>query len=214
MIWYWTSYNICKFEIVTLSRIFQIYKKSDSQKIRGKSRKVRVSASVSRFCHPCCICPLVHLVELNFHLNFITLLLASQGDSVHTLTWITPRLTDTTLPKGIHVQRSSWLFSSFTLSFFYLLFFHTTASGRFSPQPRPCHSPVCEPSGFPFVWQTGASNVWRSNLPHIYKTWLITEMSPKVAENTRVQGMKKRGPFPFITSTDRWSQFSFSTFPY
>lgn len=68
----------------------------------------------------------------------------------------------------------------------------------------------------PFVWQTGASSVWWSNLPQMCKTWLIGEMSSKVVENTRALRMEKGGPFPFITSTDRWSrsQFSFSIFLY
>ncbi len=84
----------------------------------------------------------------------------------------------------------------------------------FLPKLCPCHSPVCETSGFPFVWQTGASNVWWSNLPRMCKTWLIGEMSSKVVENTRALRMEKRGPYPFITSTDRWSQVSFSIFLY
>lgn len=151
----------------------------------------------------------VHLCnQLHFHLNFINLLPASQGDSIRTLTWISPRLTDAASPLGIHVQKGVPDFSSLPVSFAPALLL------GFLPKLCPCHSPVCETSGFPFVWQTGASNVWWSNLPQMCKTWLIGEMSSRVVENTGAPGMEKRGPFPFITSTDRWSQFSFSIFLY
>lgn len=74
----------------------------------------------------------VHLCsQLHFHLNVINLLLASQGASIHTLTWISPRLTDTASPRGIHESLAFLILHSFLLSSF---FFRTTASGRFSPR--------------------------------------------------------------------------------
>lgn len=157
----------------------------------AKSQRMRISVMFS----PQSTC----VTKLHFHLNFINLLLPSEGDSTHTLTWISPRLTDTAAPRGIHTEESlaflilhSFFFASSPLSI------GTTASGWFPPQTHSCHSPVCEALGSPFVWQAGASNVWRSNLAQTYKTWLIREMS------------HKRGPFPLITNTDRWSHFSFS----
>lgn len=67
--------------------------------------------------------------QLRFHLNFINLLLASQGAGAHTLTWISPRLTDTASPPG------NWRVPGFSHpSLFSLshLFFRTTASGLVS----------------------------------------------------------------------------------
>lgn len=99
------------------------------------------------------------------------------------------------------------MLSSFT--FFSSPFFLSAAFSWFS---LPCHSPVCKTSSNAFVWQTAASDVWWSNLQQMYKTRLMRKMSSEVVVNTRALWMEKRGPFPFITSTDRWSQFSFSIF--
>lgn len=91
------------------------------------------------------------------------------------------------------------LFPSSSLSHycFWMFFF-------FSPPPhtRPRHSPVWETSAVPFVWQTGASKVWWSNLPQMYRTWVMREMSFMAVENTAVLLDGNRGAFPFITSPD------------
>lgn len=66
----------------------------------------------------------------------------------------------------------------------------------FLPKFCPCHSPVWETSGSPFVSQTGARNVWWSNLPQMCKN--MTDRRNVIqggGEYWSAEDGKERGPF-------------------
>lgn len=91
-----------------------------------------------------------------------------------TLTWISPRLTDTDSPRGIHKSLAFLILYSFPS----LLFsFAPLLLVSFLPELVLVTHLSMRHQAFPFVWQTSASNVWWSNLPQMCKTWLIREMS-------------------------------------